>query len=352
MQTEKVFSIRDPLQGALTDFIRASGFTCVFLDGLIRDLMSLLGSYREEDTPLFPEVFILSGLEAIASLAPGTQRLVIGQRELGDATASAVLKDCANLAVDGWAVYVAKLKADLNPPRIEYGLFRALKHAYAVSVEENMVQPGSHPAIMIRNRGHLVVEAKSAGDATFTASFTSARAARSPLAADVAAFSRALCSALVADKATQFSPYINRKLLTLLQHCHGTLLAVHVVPENGKCPEQLSDGVWLTAPLDLVGAHCNALAAQDAESLATLQSYESLLEGMIGSDGVVVFSNEGQVLGYRVFLKPTDEEKKNAPDKGGGRRRTYELMKGRLNENLRAAFFRSQDGATECKTAE
>ena len=47
---------------------------------------------------------------------------------------------------------------------------------------------------------------------------------------------------------------------------------------------------------------------------------------MVRSDGVVVFATNGSVVGYRIFLKPNDEEKKELPDKGGGRRRTFALM--------------------------
>ncbi len=86
---------------------------------------------------------------------------------------------------------------------------------------------------------------------------------------------------------------------------------------------------------------------QDADSLADLEAAEALLDGMLNSDGVVVLGPDGSVLAYRVFLKPTDEEKRTLPERGGGRRRTFELMKARVGKTLRAAFFRSQDGETD-----
>jgi hypothetical protein len=67
---------------------------------------------------------------------------------------------------------------------------------------------------------------------------------------------------------------------------------------------------------------------------------------MIDSDGVVVFGSDGSVLGYHVFLQPNDEEKLNVPEFGGGRRRTFGLMRIRLNAVFSAVFFRSQDGET------
>jgi hypothetical protein len=73
------------------------------VNGLVRDLACLLGTYREEDVPLFPEVYLIPTPNTTISIAPGTQRIALGTRKLDDASARAVLKDCANLCVDGWS---------------------------------------------------------------------------------------------------------------------------------------------------------------------------------------------------------------------------------------------------------
>jgi hypothetical protein len=194
-----------------------------------------------------------------------------------------------------------------------------------------------------------VVEAKNAKSEVFTASFTSAPAGKSPFADHVDTFAAAVCTHMEASNRQLFQPYLRRLLNASLQHCHGTLLAAHTIPAGGLCPESLSDGVWLSPPLDLVGTFIAAHDGKDAESLAALQASEALLGGMINSDGLVIFGTNGTILGFRVFLKPTDDEKKAASHKGGGRRRTYELMKIRLGIDLKAAFFRSQDGETACE---
>jgi hypothetical protein len=73
------------------------------------------------------------------------------------------------------------------------------------------------------------------------------------------------------------------------------------------------------------------------------------LDGMINSDGLVIIGANGTILAYRVFLKSEDPERNRLPDLGGGRRRTYELMKLRLGTVFQAVLFRSQDGETECQ---
>jgi hypothetical protein len=345
----EAFSVRKHLQGDLLDFLSASGFGEALTIGLIRDLVCLLAAYREEDVPLFPEVFVLSAAATLSSLAPGAQRIVIGEARLDDQASAKVLKRCAGLALRGWGVYVANVDVE----NVEFGLFRAQRHSFATSAEESMADLDSNsPVVLIRNRGRLVVELRNAKGMTFTASFTSARAAPSALAKHVQEFVVVMSAQLPVQQSQRFRPYMERLLVEQLQHCHGTLLAALPAPNvDAPPPEQFSDGAWLQTPIDLAGIHETAVTKKDADSLADLQAAEALLAGMVNSDGVVVVGTNGTLLAYGVFLKPSDEEKKRLPDRGGGRRRTYELMALRLGSFMKAAFFRSQDGETDCQRA-
>lgn len=343
----KAFSIRAPLQGELMDFLNGSGIACVHTAELVRDITCLLASYREEDVPLFPDVFILPDLAKLSSVSPGTERVPIKAGVSLNNSAERILKDCAGLAIRGWSVYVAKT-AENNA---EYGLFRSALHSFATTAEEMMIEQGEVPMVLVRNRGRLVVELRNSKNETLTASFTSAPAAESAFVKQVAKFVETAASAIDEPHVEGFRQYLSRLLTDLLQHCHGTLLMVHSMPEGDQPPETLKSGVWLTKSVDLFSSYLSAVEAKDATSLAALSACESLLGGMIGSDGVVVLGNNGRILGYRIFLKPTDDEKKALPEEGGGRRRTYALMKSRLGAHVKAVFFRSQDGHTECEKA-
>jgi hypothetical protein len=239
------FSIRGPLQGELVDFVKASGFDSANVTDLVRDLICLLASYREEDVPLFPEVFILPSPDAIGRLSPGTERVMIGTDTLSTA-AGGVLKNCANLAGRGWAIYVAKTKTN----SAEFGVFRSLAHAYATSAQEAMNQVSEDPnssVLLLRNRGHLVVEVHNTRGETFTTSFTSAPASESQFSKHVEQFASAVCRDIASEHCGKFAPYFARLLGEVLQRCHGTLLAAHSPPALGKIPEDFKDGVWLRA---------------------------------------------------------------------------------------------------------
>jgi len=344
------YSIRESLQGKLQDFLVSSGFVnCTPTANLVRDLTALLAAYREEDVPLYPSVFILSTTEHLAALAPGTERLIVGSKALEAAKAATILKDCAPLAENGWSIYVAKVG---EPANFEYGLFRSLANTFATSAEEAMVQDGGEMAILvIRNRGHLVVEIRNSKNDVFTASLTSAAATESHFASHVGKLVEAITADLTPESMEAFGPYLRRFLADTLQRCHGTLCAVVKPPADHVAPVKFAKSVWLAEPLRWAEAHADARTHKSADALARLQAVESLVVGMIHSDGVVVLGSDGTVLGYRAFLSPDDEERKQQEAEGGGRRRTYALMKGRLGTELRAAFFRSQDGDTECEKA-
>lgn len=344
------YSIRKSLQGELQDFLVASGLVnCTPTASLVRDLTALLAAYREEDVPLYPSVFVLSSIDQLSAIAPGTKPVVIGAKSLDEIEASMILKDCAPLAENGWSIFVCK--ADL-PARFQYGLFRSLSSTVATSADEAMDQTAGTSAILvIRNRGHLVVELRNAKNDVFTAALTSATATESHFSTHVATLADALSEDLTPEMAESFKPYLRRFLSDTLQRCHGTLCAVLKAPADGIAPQRFAKSVWLVERLRWAEIHAVARTHRSAEALSDLQAVETLVVGMIRSDGVVILGSDGTVLGYRAFLHPDDKERQQQVAEGGGRYRTFGLMKGRLGADLRAAFFRSQDGTTECERA-
>jgi hypothetical protein len=67
----KTLSIRAQLQGELIDFLNDSGIACIHIAEFVRDITCLLASYREEDVPMFPDVFVLTDPANLASISPG-----------------------------------------------------------------------------------------------------------------------------------------------------------------------------------------------------------------------------------------------------------------------------------------
>lgn len=337
----KAFSIREALQGALRDWIASSGISCMHTESLARDIAAILTHYREEDVPLFPQVYMFMTREHLQYLAPAASAHKVGNMQYGASDASTLLKDAAGIAIEGWSIYVLKL----NESTFEYGVFRSQQHSYSVPAEESMIDVGANiPVIAIRNRGHLLVELVNTSKQACTISLTTETASTSPLLAHINGYVSTVTSDISEERVDDFKAYLSRLLCNLLQHSHGTLIATISTSAASKKADK---AVWLDPPVELYLLYRNAVDQSTADSLASLQAAEALLKGMINSDGVVVFSASGTIVAFRLFLSPTSAERSQIPEGGGGRRRTFGLMALRVkNKDLQGAFFRSQDGMT------
>jgi hypothetical protein len=103
----------------------------------------------------------------------------------------------------------------------------------------------------------------------------------------------------------------------------------------------------LKEPIPLANTMIAAISENTATAASLLRSQESLLRGMIGSDGVTILGTDGSIRAFRVFVRPA----KNAPVQqvtGGARSRAFEVLRSWVEGKiLVAAMIRSQDGRTE-----
>jgi len=145
--------------------------------------------------------------------------------------------------------------------------------------------------------------------------------------------------------------YAKRLIVQVCEQCHGTIIAVPR-SEIGELPIEFHDGVRFEEPVDLLAAFHKLEDEGSAATLSRLLARETLFRGMIQSDGITILNSFGQILAFRVFVKPNEGEqgKLNQHNiRGGARSRAFELMKVRLSNSLSCVFFLSQDGNTMCE---
>src|SRR5262249_10497144 len=107
--------------------------------------------------------------------------------------------------------------------------------------------------------------------------------------------------------------------------------------------------VILKEPIPLVQSMLTAVKEMTAADASLLRSQESLLRGMIGSDGVTILGTDGSIRAFRVFVHRTSRKVQGlqGTSSGGARSRAFDVLRGYVGKILRAALFRSQDGRTE-----
>lgn len=314
------------------------------------ELVALLSAYRDEDRRLFPEVYLLAHKDLLPAIAPGGAPLPIGETLIDkDAEAGArkaarmALKNCSPLAIDGWAIYVQRKETSFA-----YGLFRPAAQPYSIGAAVTLAN-SELPAAILRNSAENTVEIVNSAGARLEISLTTATPSTRAMSGQIGEFAAAACLDVTPEQREPASGYLARVLIEFLRTSHGALL---VVAPAGQAldPTKFSDGVIFPEPVPFVSLMLTAVGEQSASATSLLRSHESLLRGMIMSDGITVLGTDGSIKAFRVFVHATSgTHHSSAMLDGGARTRAFRSLCGYLGAPLKACLFRSQDGRTEVR---
>lgn len=337
-------TIRDPLLGMVADHLAKGQIHCGLTQQVGCELVALLSAYREEDRRLFPQVYLFgpNRNDLVKVIAPGIPVLMIGEEkdDVPDPrrTAFASLKICAALAIDGWCVYIRRKNKGF-----EYGLFRPAAETYSAGPVTSLAP--TLPIAILRHSAESTVEIINSVGGRLEISLTTTAPSNSGLISD---FASAACSDVTDVSKDLSTGYLDRILTGYLRGSHGALLAV--VPCTKSWDKKLfSDGVILREPIPLIQTMLIAAREQTVADASLLRSQESLLRGMIGSDGVTILGTDGSIQAFRVFVQRSIEKSEGhlGMASGGARSRAFAVLRGYVKTSLQAALFRSQDGRIE-----
>jgi hypothetical protein len=341
-------TIRDPLLGMVADHLGKGQINCGLTQQVGCELVAMLSAYREEDRRLFPQVYLFgpSPADLIRAIAPGIPVLGIGEAEdepgAPRRAALAALKTCASLAIDGWCIYIRRRDNGFS-----FGLFRPAAETYSAGPEATLAASGL-PAALLRHSAENTVEIINSAGGRLEISLTTAAPSNRATSGPISDFSHAACSDVAEESREHAAGYLARVLTEFLRGSHGTLLAAAPCAK-ALDPKKFSDGVILQEAIPLVQTMLTAIRERTAADASLLRSHESLLRGMIASDGVTILGTDGSIRAFRVFVhrpgkKPGGQREAAS---SGARSRAFDILHGYVGKALRAALFRSQDGRTE-----
>lgn len=290
-----------------------------------------------------PSVFICSSVARLVQLAGVGEYIPLAEDIPIESAGPKLLKAAAPLCSGQWKIYIER---SANGELCKYGVFCGSSDPTSLTIDEVVLDEYDEkfPVIRITQSATNKVQVRTSAGDEIEFRFNNDQ--------DVAELkthehTRLLSYAISKSSgplSDRFSGYVERILSAAIKDCHGTLIAV--VPGNGSAlPEKLADIVKINPPFHLYERYqMHIEEGKTAESVSRLQAASELVAGFIGSDGITVFNEAGYVLGYRAFIHSDTGEK---PSDGGARTRAYESMKLLVGSDLKAAFFRSQDGRTE-----
>ncbi|EWS65951.1 hypothetical protein Y695_00789 [Hydrogenophaga sp. T4] len=333
-------SLRQYLQGALSDFSDSCCMQPLVTATTLTSLVVQLANLREEGAVLIPEVFLCDDLNETLKPLPDREVVYIGTANAVDSAIAEAIKRCGPLAINGWCVFIAK-----SGPSYEYGLFRGSLNPISISLYDTLFSvPMEELKVvrMFRTATGCVELCNHRG--TTHSILLNDKPESAPLPT---AYSKELLEEICKDIKDPFrdptKTYIGKTLNKALAACHGTIIAV----VGRKIPSFLKDGVSLKVPLDFqeaVLAKTNSTSDNSAEHRLIANS--SLVQGMISSDGITVFTTTGKLIAYNCFVHSPTQNDGN-PIVGGARTRAYEALKRRIGKGIVAVFLQSQDGWTK-----
>lgn len=311
----------------------------------LTSLIVALADLREEGAVLVPEVFLCDDLSALLKLLPGNERLFIGTQADAQTAVAEALKKCAPLAIGGWCMFVTR-----SVEGFRYGLFRGSFGPLSISVNQTLFSSPLEQIKVVRliRTATGCVELRN-HHGNVHSILLNDKPETSPLPqVFVAQLVDLICEQVVDESKDPTRTYLSKVLGAALASCHGTLVAVS---KSKKVPKFLADGVVLQTPIDLaaaVGHVSDPLAYPGAEHQLLANGW--LLKGMIASDGITVFSDDGKLLAYNCFIASPNKVAGKVVI-GGARTRAYGALCARVGKELRGAFIQSQDGWTKYQEA-
>lgn len=345
MSAEKSISFRTHLLANTTDLIGEIDLHCSRTTKLISGIVSQLAAYAEEGVPLTPTVFICNSISKLLQRAGVGEYIPLSVDQRTEDAAEKILKVSAPLCRDNWMIYIQR---SATGETCRFGVFCGSNDPSSLTLDE-VVLDGfevGFPIIRIAQSAINKVEVRTNRGSAVEFRFNDdVDATVLNTRSDIKTLSK-MISRDVSNDGEQFSGFIERIIATAIKDSHGTLIAV-TRPGVTNLPPKLTDAVSLTPHLDLYERFRRHLdEGKTATSVSRLQTAADLISGFIGSDGITVFSADGKVLCYRAFIQ---SEAVTSPSTGGARTRAFNAMTELLDDDLAAAFFRSQDGRTELR---
>lgn len=327
-------TVHQQILGNVAEFLSAAGVSCMGTSQLASALAISLPGYREEEVALFPCVFICNDLHAMIG---SEQHLYVGTASRGGESAAEILKNCGSLARGGWYIFVERGEKD-----VRYGVFRvnSVGSASDPMAIFDIADFEATPVCFIRSIAPRVVEMGDHRGRKLHLDFSSRQLSYVSLAEAVGVVSDIIVGGRTGTDKDVALQFLRGTLMRALQSAHGAIIAVTYADRQ---PPKLT-GNWLAEAINVVDEVVALYSAPDRVAFGRVQGLESLLEGMIASDGITVFSDHGVLRGFRLFTELPGSEAKAA---GGARSRAFEALVGEIGRSLAAVLKVSQDGAVE-----
>lgn len=336
----KNITFRTQLLGSVNEFCAESNLPIIHNNLHLVELIVMLARYQEEGESLCPKVYLTNDIKNILPMIPGGDNLKIGSSPLTTSNIKDAIKKCAPLANGGWLIYLSG-----NTEQLEFGLFRGHTNPTSVRVDDVLMLDNEQLSIV---KVHQVaidcVEILCNNNSSYNIFLNHRKEDSSSPLENFDSLVSSITRETTEKQNEPTTAFLSKVLIEFLRSSHGCIIAV---TNQESPPQSLSqDGIFFDEPID-ISLLVEQLSKSEISS-SELISKTNLLQGMLNSDGVVLFDNKARILGYNCFVNLDGFNTGNNLN-GGARKRAFSALSNKLGDEFVAVFFQSQDGWSEYK---
>lgn len=330
-------TFRTQLLGGIYEFCQNCGVK--FLNNTLHlvELIVILARLKEEGVSLAPKVYITNDIGLILTMLPEAEKVNIGKTTADIQGLKVAIKKCAPLAMGGWLIFIH----DRNN-QIEYGLFRGASNPISVPIDKVLMENnGDLKIVNAYQVAEDCVEIR-ANNGSFHYVFLNHRKEESPPPLQyLDNLVQSITSNVSVKTKEALTGYLQKLLFESLRKSHGCIIAVTSMKRPPK--SLTADGVLLDSPIDFA-----SLVKETVDGKISpfcLENKKHLVQGMLNSDGVILFDHQANLYGYNIFVKVD----KNQDVIGGARKRAFMALSAQIGRGLKSVFMQSQDGWSDFK---
>ncbi|GAB3870522.1 hypothetical protein GCM10028824_19250 [Hymenobacter segetis] len=338
-----VESLRKAVQGEIGRFLYNEKFHVhEQIEEALLITIDEISEYYEEGQLLFPEVLVVNNFKLLMQLIPH-EEIKIGKAPIASNNFKLAIKQCAPLCKDGWVMYI-----NLEEDEMIYGLVSAELSSNSLTLLDQL-KTLSAPEIVyctayIRRNTATSVEVQGRKN-NIIVEFS----LKQPLETEVNHVNvLANNIAVKSENIDQLNMlyHINRLISDAVRSGHGNLIGVidesteSLTNLRGKIPE----GIYLEEPIDICEMIKVLHEEKSSQSDFKLRLYVSAVKSMLNNDGITVFNNKAQLVGYHLLIPSIHGAGDTSANREGAgtRSKAFDTMKS--SGIFISGFFKSQDG--------
>jgi hypothetical protein len=317
--THNVTSLLAEADRAFRELLDEAGFPdAAVLAPHLLAIVDGIDTHFEEGHRFYPEVVVTTSVSSLVRpIGIRSRAISLGRGPLSSST-TRILKLCGPLAQGNWTVFL-----EVQGAECRFGVMTLEGTELSASLFEQVVgglaAPPEAPVVYLRGIGGRHVEATiSSRSHLFGLGLKQLEASADRL--------DGLAKCILRNVPEERIPIARSFLLRLLQQAvreaHGCLLAVvSDTPEAiALLKAGLPDGTYLDEPIDILALLRDSAEEQSRQAATAVREFSTLIRAMIAQDGITIFSSNGRLLGFNVFVPQSSQAGGTV---GGARRRAF-----------------------------